>query len=234
MKQLEYLAKPEQRSDTLVILMPGAGDDHTAFEAFGLIEHARSHQFPADIVTANSDYGYFSDLSIRTRLHEEVVLPAKAKGYRHIWMGGISLGGFGSMIYAQKHANELEGLLLIAPYLGNKGTLAEIHNAGGLDNWNPEVSSEYDERRIWQLLKQYAPDKPPRLPIHLLYGDTDRFSAFHQLLSSRLAKRYVLTVPGGHDWPVWQSLWQQFLATNPLATHSGGDATSSEQGKLEG
>jgi pimeloyl-ACP methyl ester carboxylesterase len=234
MKQLEYLAKPERRSDTLLILMPGAGDDHTAFEEFGLIEHARSQQFAADILTVNSDYGYFSDLSIRTRLHEEVVLPAKAKGYRHIWMGGISLGGFGSMIYAQKHANELEGLVLIAPYLGNKGTLAEIQAAGGLEAWAPEVSSEYDERRIWLLLKQYAPDRPARLPIHLLYGDTDRFSAFHQLLSTRIAQRYVLTVPGGHDWPVWQALWQRFIATNPLTANGGGKAASGLQGKLEG
>jgi hypothetical protein len=233
MKQLEYLSKPEERSDTLFILMPGAGDEHTAFEEYGLVEYARAHQLPADILAVNSDYSYFSDLSIRTRLHEEVVLPAKAKGYKHIWMGGISLGGFGSMIYAQKHANELEGLILIAPYLGNKGTLAEIQQSGGLDSWNPEVSSEYDERRIWLLLKQYTQDRRPRLPIHLLYGETDRFSAFHELLSTRLAPHQLITVPGGHDWPVWQSLWQLFVETNPLGASGSGEADSSRQGKLE-
>ncbi len=217
MDQIEYLADSAKRSDNLLILMAGAGDRHDAFEKFGYIAEARKAGLNADIIAADAHYGYFTGLNVRERLHEDVVLPAKAKGYQCIWMGGISLGGFGSLIYSQKYARELAGLVLIAPYIGNRGTLAEIEKAGGLEAWNPANVPEHDERGLWVMLKKYQPSTKPALPIHLMYGNTDRFNAFHDMLAARLDKRYVKVVDGGHDWPQWQALWRDFVASKPFA-----------------
>jgi Putative esterase len=217
MDQIEYLADPAKRSANLLILMAGAGDRHDAFEKFGYIAEARNAGLNADIIVADAHYGYFTELTVRERLHEDVVTPAKAKGYRCIWMGGISLGGFGSLIYSQKYANELAGLVLIAPYIGNRGTYAEIERAGGLDAWDPANVPDHDERSLWLMLKKYQPTTKPALPIHLMYGKTDRFNAFHEMLAKRLDKRHVSVVDGGHDWPQWQELWRGFVAGKPFA-----------------
>lgn len=216
MDQIEYLAEPGKRSNALMILMAGAGDRYDAFQKYGYIDAARKAGFDADILAVDAHYGYFTELTVRERLHQDVVLPAKARGYQCIWMGGISLGGFGSLIYAQKYANQLSGLLLIAPYIGNRGTLAEIESAGGLETWNPENVPDHDERQLWLMLKKYQPHVKPALPIHLLYGEDDRFNSFHRMLAVRLDNKFVRTVEGGHDWPPWQALWAEFVASKPI------------------
>jgi S-formylglutathione hydrolase FrmB len=197
--------------------MPGAGNRHTSFEEHGFIRSATEAGLRADILTVDISYEQFSDLSIEKRLHEEVVLPARAFGYEHIWMGGISLGGFATMIYARKNADRLAGLVLIAPYLGNKGTLAEIRAVGGLDIWNPHLTDDYDERHVWKIIKNYPTYFTPNLPVFLLYGNEDRFVEFHQLLATRLKPEAITTISGGHDWPVWQALWQDFIHYGPLS-----------------
>lgn len=219
MDQIEYPVMPNQRANALMILMAGAGDRYDAFEKYGYIAAARKAGLNADILAVDAHYGYFTELTVRERLHQDVVLPAKARGYKCIWMGGISLGGFGSLIYAQKYADQLSGLVLIAPYIGNRGTLAEIESAGGLDRWNPANVPDDDERQLWLMLKKYQPGVTPVLPIHLLYGESDRFNAFHKMLAARLDKKMVRTVDGGHDWPQWQSLWTEFVASNPIASN---------------
>jgi pimeloyl-ACP methyl ester carboxylesterase len=200
--------------------MPGAGNRHTSFEENGFIQDAINAGLNADILAVDTSYEQFSDLSIEKRLHEEVVLPARALGYENIWMGGISLGGFGTMVYARKNAHMLAGLVLIAPYLGNKGTLAEIRAAGGLDFWNPDILDDYDERHIWQVIKNYSTDFSSNLPLFLLYGSEDRFVEFHQLLATHLQPEAITTVSGGHDWPVWQALWQHFISHGVLRRNS--------------
>jgi hypothetical protein len=197
--------------------MPGAGNRHTSFEEHGFIRSASEAGLRADILTVDISYEQFSDLSIEKRLHEEAVLPALALGYEHIWMGGISLGGFATMVYARKNANLLAGLVLIAPYLGNKGTLAEIRAAGGLDAWNPNITDDYDERHVWKIIKNYPTYFAPELPVFLFYGNEDRFVQFHQLLATRLKPDAITTISGGHDWPVWQALWQDFIHHGPLS-----------------
>jgi hypothetical protein len=217
-KKLYQISSGEPKN--LLILMPGAGNKHTSFEDYGFIQKAADAEFEADILTVNTSYEHFSDLTIDKRLHNDVVLPARARGYENIWMGGISLGGFGSMIYARKNANMLKGLVLFAPYLGNKGTLVEIKTAGGLDLWNPEITEDHDERHVWKMIKSNTQPPLSDLPLLLLYGTEDRFAEFHRLLGTRLNPDAIKTVPGGHDWPVWQALWQHFTLEGPLSALS--------------
>jgi hypothetical protein len=205
------------QSKNLLILMPGAGNRHTSFDENGFLKNAVEANLNADILTVDTSYEQFSDLSIERRLHEEVVLPAVAQGYKHIWMGGISLGSFGTLVYARRNAHLLAGLVLIAPYLGNKGTLAEIRAAGGLDTWAPNIVDEHDERHVWEMIKKYSSHTKQELPLFLLYGTEDRFVEFHQLLATRLSPNAITTVPGGHDWPVWQALWQHFINSGVLS-----------------
>jgi hypothetical protein len=49
------------------------------------------------------------------------------------------------------------------------------------------------------------------MQIHLGYGLDDRFAPAHRLMAEVLAPDRVDTAAGGHDWPVWQQLWENFL-----------------------
>lgn len=216
MRRLEYPANAHARADTLLVLMAGAGDDHRAFADNGVIEAARAAAFPADILAVDAHVDYFTDLSVCERLHHEVVLPAHGAGYTRVWLGGISLGGFAALIYAQRYAQWVAGLALVAPYVGNRGTLAEIESAGSLNAWQPDSLGDDDERKVWLMLKNYAAHGAGALPIHLLYGAEDRFARFHALLATRLDSRRVTVRPGAHDWSVWKPLWTHFFDTNAV------------------
>jgi pimeloyl-ACP methyl ester carboxylesterase len=221
MARREYPALVGQQSPRLLILMAGAGDDHLAFEANGVIADARAANCSADIWCVDANMDYFTDQTVRERLHHEVVMAAQARGYQHIWMGGISLGGFASLIYAQAYPSMLRGLALVAPYIGNRGTLVEIESAGGLDHWQPIDLMEHDERHVWLMLKNYRPSETPGdesrlLPLHLLYGDQDRFARFHALLASRLTPDAVTVIPGKHDWQAWTPLWAAFFRSRAM------------------
>ena len=60
----------------------------------------------------------------------------------------------------------------------------------------------------WRFIKTEA--RGP-LPIHLGLGRDDRFRARHRTLAAALEAKNVDVVPGGHEWPVWRTLWERFL-----------------------
>jgi pimeloyl-ACP methyl ester carboxylesterase len=161
------------------------------------------------------------DTAALLRLRDELVLPARNMGVS-LWLAGISLGGMIALDYAATYPNDLDGLFLLSPYLGNRMLIAEIAAAPELGSWQPGPLADSDaERRIWRYLQpradhawpqsqsQSRPQSRPRL--HLGFGRDDRFSAAHRLLAQSMPADSVATVDGGHDWPTWTRLWEIFL-----------------------
>ena len=218
-------------SQTLLVLLPGAYSAPEEFEAAGFIAAARQAGVAADIAIADAHLGYFTDKSVLQRLRDDVVLPARARGVRNVWLVGISLGGFGALGYALRHPAEVSGVVAIAPYLGRRTLLRDIVAGGGPTVWRntamPEGPDDV-ETGLWQWLSapqsagrpgraesDNAPDRPP---VWLAYGRDDRFADSHRLLSSVLPAERVDTVSGGHDWPPWRALWDRWLARGLLPT----------------
>lgn len=202
----------------LLVMLPGAYDAPQDFVTHGFIETLREHALPIDVVAVDSHAGYFTGQTIVNRLHEDVVVSAKTKGYQAIWFLGISLGGYGSLLYAMDHAQELEGIILLAPFLGTRGIIAEIERAGGLAEWTPgDFAADDYERRLLVWLKPSRSADAMRPPIYLGYGAADRFAAAHRMLAPRLPPAQVWTLPGGHDWPTWKALWAAMLDAGLLA-----------------
>jgi pimeloyl-ACP methyl ester carboxylesterase len=213
MQTLSYLADRSNRAESLLVLIAGAGDDHTAFDSRGWISEARRAGLPHDIIVADAHVDYFTDYSIATRLHAAVLAPAKAAGYSRIVMGGISLGSLAALIYAKDNLDYVDELVLFAPYIGNRGTLLEIEQAGGLDLWANTVGElpTHDERKVWKFIQRL--EHTP-LAMQLYYGDRDRFVRFHDLLASRLPAHRVCKIAGDHDWPTYNELWKLYLQNN--------------------
>lgn len=192
-----------------VVMLPAAFCNAEDFVREGFVSAVRARSLPLDLAFVQPAARHVTDRSVLARLHAEVILPARARGSR-VWLGGISLGGYLALGYAAGHAAELEGLCLLAPYLGSHLVTGEIERAGGVQEWQPAGGADDDEeRRLWRFLKGY--DRR-RLRMHLGLGRDDRFADRHRVLAQALAAADVDTVPGGHDWPTWHRLWENFLA----------------------
>ena len=169
--------------------------------------------------------------SIVTRLKEDVIDPARAKGYDRIWLIGNSLGGFGSLSYVREHPNEISGIVLLGPFLGERELIKDIRHSGGLLLWEPGdvllKTKEDAEKHIWIWLKEHTqkgqfgagerdcPKGQGCVPkIYLGYGTYDRFTYAQDLLASLLPPEQVIAINGGHDWSTWKKLWQHFLDQN--------------------
>jgi len=211
------------RADTLVVMLPGAYSLPQEFIDEGYVLALRASGSAADVWIADAHLGYFNDRSVLRRLRDDVVAPARTMGYQRLWLVGISLGGFGALAYASVHgrnaATGVDGVLAIAPYLGSRRLQGEMIAAGGPLAWadasppgapglDQGASPDEGERALWRWLARPPADAPP---VHLGYGSEDRLADGHRLLAGVLPADRVRTVPGGHDWPPWLALWQQWL-----------------------
>lgn len=196
----------------LLVMLPGAKDRPQDLVEQGFIRAIRDRGLPVDVVAVDIHMDYYLQRNVIECLTEDVIGPARGKGYARIWLLGISLGGLGALTYARKHAADIEGVILLAPFLGTRGMIAEVASAGGLNQWQPgAINPDDDERMLLAWLKTYRADDPASPRIYMGYGKNDRFAPASILLAERLPARRVTAVEGGHDWPTWRQLWNHLL-----------------------
>ena len=205
----------EVRAQDLLILLPGRGDQPTDFERRGLIDfinaERRQGRLSVDVLAVDAHWGYYANRSLPERLGADVIAPALRAGYERIHLFGISLGGFGALVYWRKHVDDITSLTLLAPFLGE-----DAHNEQGPDpeseasllNWLLQLPREHRDR-IW-----------------LGFGEADDFAAGNRRLATALDPSHVLTTPGGHTWSAWQQLWPTLL---PAAVRSTGAESSTSR-----
>jgi pimeloyl-ACP methyl ester carboxylesterase len=201
-------AQPTAAAPTLMAWLPGAYHTAQDFLAAGFAAAVRERRVALDLEFIDMDMEHLGDRGVLQCLRSQVVLPARDAGVS-IWLGGISLGGLFALDYAASYPDEIDGLCLLAPYLGNRMLLAEIARAPGLAAWEPGKLAETDEeRRIWRFIKNRDTDSRP---LYLGFGRSDRFAAAHELLAATLPTDSVDAIAGDHGWPTWSRLWEIFL-----------------------
>jgi pimeloyl-ACP methyl ester carboxylesterase len=223
MRVLLEAAKEGAVAPTRVLLLPAAYTTPEDFLREGFGRAARERRLSVDVVFVELKLQQLTERTVLHRLRHELVLPSRASGCRSVWLGGISLGGFVALAYAARFAQELDGLCLFAPYLGNHMVIGEIERANGVDGWTPgAVAEDDDERRIWRFIKEQRNRTSPRPApgLHLGFGNEDRFADSHRLMAATLAPESVDVVQGGHEWPAWLRLWENFLDTRFAASRA--------------
>ena len=214
-------AKDNERSETLLVFLPGAYLKPDEFEREGFISAVRERHLAADSLLVDADVSYYYDQTLSERLHADVIEPQRALGYKSIWLVGISIGGFGALIHELSRPGSVDGIVALAPYLGRRVLGAEILKAGGLRTWQAPSGPLPDEevdRKLWPWFKQYLePQQARKLPqLYLGFGLDDRFASNHKLLADALPEGRVFTTEGGHDWPQWRQLWRNMLDVLPV------------------
>lgn len=205
---LRYESPGDYAHKGLLVLLPGIADTAASFAEQGFVDAMRPGSM--DVWAVDAHIGYYANRTVVDRLHEDVVSPARRRGYRSITLAGISLGGFGSLLYVSRYPGLIDRVLLIAPYLGEPEIVQEIA-AAGLAAWRPSLlaGKEY-ERRLWAWLQGYATDRVPSMPpLYLGFGAADCFAPAHRVLSAVLPCDRVAVVHGGHTWPIWRRLWSR-------------------------
>lgn len=220
---LSYEMKPGQPARMLFVFLPGNGDSVSVFRKQGLINAVRERGLQADMIAVYAHIGYYLNGSVFKRLKEDVIDPAKARGYAQIWLIGDSLGGYGSISYARTHPEDITGVVLLGPYLGDKKLIDEIEHAGGVQTWNPvnvdDNSMEGWNRHIWLWLKRCEMQHECSFKVYVGYGKHDRFSTGQALFASNLPSDHVISIDGGHDWSTWKKIWNMFLDRNIFNGH---------------
>lgn len=193
----------------LVIVLPGRGDDLDDLAASGIAQAIQNVWPRADVLLAGATLGYYADGHLAQRLHDEVIAPVRAQGYRDIWLSGASMGGMGALLYERRYPHDVTGLVLFAPYMGAPELVRQVAAAGGPARWDPgpkptHLDTEDYQHKLWRLAKGWQdPNEAQR--IWLSGGDADRFLESTRMLATLLPPDHYVQVKGGHDWPVWDA-----------------------------
>ena len=191
-----------------MIWLPGAFTSSRDFIEAGFAAAVQRRGLALQLTFFDLAFEHLHDRSALQRLRAESVLPARRAGEK-VWLAGISLGGMLALDYTACHEEEIDGLYLMSPYLGNRMLTREIAQAPGLARWEAgELAETDEERRIWRYIKSRGTGA---IPLHLGFGKQDRFAPAQRLLAGTLAPAAVNEIDGGHDWRTWSALWENFL-----------------------
>jgi pimeloyl-ACP methyl ester carboxylesterase len=223
MRSIEFAAAATPAT-CLFVLLPGMGDRAEAFEQRGFVETLRKSGRSIDIRAADATFGYYMKGTMLQRLAVDVIAPAKARGYREIWLAGPSMGGFGSLFYSRAHTADVTGVLAIAPFLGDRALIEEITKAGGLQKWLAparveEMNPDNYQREMWRWLQAVARGQEAAPLIFAGYGTADKLRAADSLLTAGLPPARVFLTDGKHEWPAWQRVLQSFLVSPDFSSH---------------
>ena len=193
----------------LVIVLPGREDDLGDLAKSGIAQAIQSAWPQADVLLAGATLGYYADGRLAEHLQDEVILPARARGYREIWLCGASMGGMGTLLYELSYPREVTGLVLLAPYPGDPKLVDEIAAAGGPARWDPgPVPAQLDRKdyqhELWRLVRGWQ-DPAQAQRVWLSGGDQDRFLQSTRMLATLLPAEHYVEEPGGHDWSTWDA-----------------------------
>ena len=201
----------------LLVMLPGAGFAPDDYQTHGFLDAVDRPGWSVRPVVAPVPEQRALEPGLATWLHETCIAPAMREPFDQLWLLGISLGGMGALRSLRANLAPISGLILISPFLGTRGTIAEVTRAGGLERWTPGPAGPDDiEIGLLTWLKTRPLAAPAAPTIHLACGTADRFAAASRLLADQIPPAHVHFAEGGHDWPCWTRLWHDLLDRDPF------------------
>lgn len=220
--ELLHAPRPATR---VVVMLPGRGDDLAGLQKQQVAQLIQREWPDADVMLVGLTMPFYTGGIATRRLHDEVMLPLQAHGYRQVWLAGISMGGLGALMYDHDYPDPSRGLLLLSPYLGDSDVAAEVRAAGGLGAWQPgppqPMGPTTYTRELWRDFKQW-PQHPQRTRnIWLAYGSDESLRQPIELMSPQLPASHVRMLPGRHNWKLWKPAMIELLRAADASMASG-------------
>jgi len=203
----------------VVVFLPGLGDAPQRFEQHGFVDLVE-RQASCDVSVVDSHFGYYRDANLVPRL-AAVLEPLRAR-YERVWLVGVSLGGYGAAWTARERPDLVDGVVLIAPFLGLGDSVkplvahAEREGLGALRPGLVRPSTRAPNPRrhfmevepLWVWLGERSRAELPGPQVHVAWGSRDKLAPTLRVLSPAFEARALVT-DGGHDWPTFAKLFAQ-------------------------
>lgn len=202
--QLVHASEPVRRT---VVFLPGRGDDLAGLQRHHAAQLIQQVWPDADVVLTGLTMPYYTSGVASQRLHDEVIAPLTKQGHKPIWLVGISLGGMGALLYDDAHPGDVDGMLLLSPYLGDKAIHDEIRAAGGIRRWHAgpprPIGPDTFQRELWRSIRQWGGHPARAQTVWTACGDSERFREAIALMSPLLPAGHMVILPGHHNWKLW-------------------------------
>lgn len=200
----------------LLVMLPGMGISSQDFVDYGLVAMAQSGHQIVDVLATQPDQSLYLDGVIADDLNKVLARFTSGENDTRLWLLGISLGGMGALACAARSVARIEGLVLLAPFIGTRGTVAALQRAGGWNHWSPRESVATQAEQEVLCWLQTCLANPAGPPIWLGHATRDRFAAGHRMLAAALPDDRTVQVEGAHDWPAWQAQFQALMRRAPF------------------
>ena len=209
-----FIAAP-QPAQRLVVMLPGRGDSLQKLNDMGIAQIIQQSWPDADVLLTGLTMPFYQQGRAVQRLHDEVIEPARRKGYRQVWLAGISLGGLGTLLYDTEYPDQIDGLLLLSPYLGDDAIHQQIRQAGGLAAWQaglPQVAGpDTFQHELWRSLQGWSGRPQRAATTWVAYGADEPFRQPIELMTPLLPADHVIVLPGKHNWKLWKPAMSALL-----------------------
>lgn len=204
----------ERAPSRAVLVLPGIGDDLDSLQAGGIGDAIRKAWPDADVVLVEMTIGYYKDGRAMPDLHA-LVAREHERGIGEVWLVGASLGGMGAMLYDAAYPCDVDGVVLLAPYLGEDDILGQVRHAGGIVRWEAPPAATPDagnwQAQMWRRAKVWSREGgDPR--VWLAWGADDKFAPNMPLLLPAVPESHVVTGAGVHAWRSWTPLAARVFA----------------------
>ncbi|HET7921328.1 MAG TPA: alpha/beta hydrolase [Gammaproteobacteria bacterium] len=205
-------------SPPLVIVLPGRYDDLQDLQRLGIAAAIQQGWPQADVLLVGATPPYYRDGKLAARLHDEIVVPARLRGYRRVWLAGASMGGLGALLYERAYPGDVTGLILFAPYMGDSALIRHIAAAGGAARWQPPqpappaATADNYPVEIWRVVHAWNRTPARAHQVWLACGDHDDLLPAARLIAAQLPPDHFLLLDGGHAWTVWDRAAQKIAA----------------------
>ncbi|MFA5939006.1 MAG: alpha/beta hydrolase [Sinimarinibacterium sp.] len=202
---------------TLVVVLPGFGNEAEDMQEQGIDKAVHQHWPEADVLLTSATFAYYKERNIVARLQADVIAPARAQGYRQIWLAGASIGAMGVLFYEYEYPDTIDGLVLLAPWVGDRDLLDEIRAAGGVSQWQPgavpaAIDGDNYQREMWRVVKRWSQDPQRRQRVWLICGDQDRLLQTSRLIAPALPESHYAEIPGAHDWKTFIQATERIIS----------------------
>ncbi len=209
-----FIAAP-QPAHRLVVMLPGRSDSLQGLTDTGIAGIIQQSWPDADVLLTGLTMPFYRQGRVAQRLHDEVIEPARRTSYGQVWLAGISLGGMGALLYDSAYPDQIDGLLLLSPYLGEDAIHQQIRQAGGLAAWQAgpaqAIGPDTFQHELWRSLQAWSQRPQHTGSTWVAYGADEPFRQPIELMTPLLPADHVIMLPGKHNWKLWKPAMRALL-----------------------